>query len=239
MKVQGSIAKPPKISAESMAVSAACGLEGLSEGLPLAPPEQFCSQVSVVIWGIWAARSSAPQAMTLLEQGWDQMIGDLDPDSDELPRLPLRLAASSAQLGTIIVVFVAATVLGLWVAQKHPVPGYLGTLFCAAAAVSLSLELMLGRNYLEITEEGFAVVRLFRSYGLSWGDVSHFKVVSFIASSSVAWDYSPKVPRRLADAWVNRLIIGADGTLINYALDYGLTPKGFARLLNRLRDRYA
>jgi hypothetical protein len=163
----------------------------------------------------------------------------LHPDSDELPRLPLRLAASNAQQGMLIVVAIALTALGIWVAQEHPVIGYLGVAFFASGAVTAALELMLNRNYLEITEQGFVVVRLLRSYRLTWGDVSHFSVVTFVATSSVAWDYSAKVPHRPALAWVNRMIIGADGTLRNYASAYGFSPKGFALLLNGLRDRYA
>jgi hypothetical protein len=163
----------------------------------------------------------------------------LRPESDELPRLPLRLAASSAQQGLVIGVGIAFTALGIWVAQVHPVIGYLGAALFALAVITVALELVLGRNYLEVTEQGFGVVRLLRSYRLSWGDVSHFSVVNFIGNSSVAWDYSSNVPHRSTYARINRLIIGADGTLINYALDYGFNPKGFALLLNRLRDRYA
>jgi hypothetical protein len=163
----------------------------------------------------------------------------LHPSSDELPQLPLRLVASKTQQGLLMALAIAFTALGVWVAQEHPVIGYLGVAFFASCAVTAALELLLDRNYLEMTEQGFTVVRLLRSYRLSWGDVSHFSVVTFIATSSVAWDYSAKVPHRPALAWVNRMIVGADGTLRNYALDYGFNPIGFALLLNRVRDRYA
>lgn len=135
-----------------------------------------------------------------------------------------------AFLGFLSLPFVGVPFL----APGAPAVVWIGAVFFAVCALVFLLQLIPGASYLRLTEHGFVVRSIFRTWPLvPWCCVSVFRVTSVSGQQLVIYDnvvdatHSP----RLAQA--NRWLTGSSSGLPD---TYGLTAEALAALLNEWRE---
>ena len=126
-------------------------------------------------------------------------------------------------------------VLGLFVLQDHSILGWLMVAFFGLGVLVAIVTLVPGSSYLELSPSGIAVRTLYRTWHVSWSDVSDFFVSRVGGRAMVCWNYSSSYSASRRGRKISRSIAGVEAGLPD---TYGLSAAELADLLNQWRAEH-
>jgi len=152
-------------------------------------------------------------------------------EGNRLLLLPSKRGILGLLLGCLA--FVAA---GLWMAREGNIIGWIGSCFFGLGVLVAIVQLLPGASHLCLTESGFEVRTLYRSWSVSWKDVAFFATASIgPMNRMVVFNFTDHYDRAKITWKFVRGIAGYEGALPD---TYGMKAGHLADLLNNWRASF-
>ena len=148
---------------------------------------------------------------------------------------PLTLYPSKSNNIPLLLVSLLFTAIP-WLIEDAPWYVWTGSAFFTLCALVFLITLIPGSSYLRLTEQGFVVRSLYRTWPLTTHSVSEFSVADVSRQRLVIYDSSVDSTQSPRLSGFNRWLTGSSSGLPD---TYGLTPEALAALMNEWRQRHS
>jgi hypothetical protein len=157
-------------------------------------------------------------------------------EADLLDHPPVVIFQSQEKLGLLLLGCLAFCGIGVWsvLLNASDWMGWLAlAIFGLCTPIILAMRIWPGR--LVIDQSGFRWTILFRTWDLTWSDVTAIKAVQMRGAMLVGWKYSSSCTKYGRMRKVNEALAGCDGAISG---NWTLTPSEVVDLLNRAKERW-
>ena len=147
----------------------------------------------------------------------------------------LIFKASRRKALLILALSIGFVVVGVWLAAKHPVMGWLSAGFFGLGIPVSLLMMWPDSTYLKLTGEGIESVAMFRRTALKWSEVEGFYVGSVRGAKMIGIAFSPAYQKLKAGRAVASFLSGMEGAIAD---SYAAPVDEVCRTLNEWKARF-